>query len=401
MKATFTRSQPVQPMLSRVADSLYWMSRYMERAENISRILDVNLQYMLDLPRREQTNPKMLWGPVLRSTGDEGDFNKEYPKTDSSTVLDFLVLSRDNPNSIVNCVNRARENARHVREQISDEMWEEINRFYLSLKGLSQSQIKRMGAHEFSNRVREASHLFQGITDATMPHGEGWEFIQAGKYIERADKTTRIVDANLDVFAPGQSKRSNRAGDALKLAAILKSCSAHTAYRRIYVADIEPEKVVEFLVLGATFPRSIRFCAEALHCALRRISGSSGERFSNDSEKLAGQLDAELHFSSIEDVLSPGLHASMDAIQTKLNQIDESIYATYIFYDPEEASVTPAEEETGILQRFKAMQGLKASEKIGAVARKKPAKKVARKKAATKSGAKKSVTRKRTTKSNK
>jgi len=397
MTTMFSRPQPMQPMLSRVADSLYWMSRYMERAENISRILDVNLQYMLDLPRREQTNPKTLWGPVLRSTGDEGDFNKVYDKTDSMTVIDFLVLNRENPNSIVNCVNRARENARHVREQISDEMWEEINRFYLSLKGLSQSQIKRMSAHEFSNRVREASHLFQGITDATMPHGEGWEFIQAGKYIERADKTTRIVDANLDVFAPAKGTR-NRAGDALKLAAILRSCSAHTAYRRIYVADIEPEKVVEFLVLGATFPRSIRFCAEALHCALRRISGSSGERFSNDAEKLAGRLDAELHFSSIEDVLGPGLHASMDAIQTKLNQIDESIYATYIFYEPEEASVTPAEEETGILQRFKAMQGLKRSEKRSAT-RKKPTKKTSRQAAsATKPRAKKSVARKKTQK---
>lgn len=360
-KTMLPPSHHAQPMLSRVADSLYWMSRYMERAENISRILDVNLQYMLDLPRREQTNPKTLWRPMLRSTGDESDFLKEYNETDNMAVIDFLMLNRDNPNSILNCVILARENARHVREQISDEMWEEINRFFLSLKEVTLAKIRRMSPHEFSNRVREANHLFQGITDATMPHGEGWEFIQAGKYVERADKTTRIVDANLDVFAPSGGNRRNRTGDALKLAAILRSCSAHTAYRRIYVADIEPEKVVEFLVLGPNFPRSIRFCAEALHAALRRISGSSGDRFSNEAEKLAGRLDAELHFSSLEDIMVPDLNASMDDIQAKLNQIDEAIYATYIFYEPEEVSVKPAEEEAGVLQRFKGMRRLTAS----------------------------------------
>jgi len=353
---TISHKQFSQPMLSRVADSLYWMSRYMERAENISRILDVNLQYMLDLPRRDQTNPKTLWGPVLNSTGDERDFRKYYDETNSNTVIEFLTLHKENTNSILNCVTSARENARHVREQISDEMWEEINRFYLSLRGITMGRIRRMGAHEFSNRVREANHLFQGITDATMPHNQGWEFIQTGKYIERADKTTRIVDANLDVFAPCyEEQQQNRAVDTLKLAAILRSCSAHTAYRRVYVADLEPEKVVEFLVLGQSFPRSIRFCAEALHAALRRINGSTGDRFTNVSEKLAGQLDAELHFSSQEDVLAPGLHLSMDAIQTKLNQIDEAIYATYIFYEPEAEAALPntGDEESPIMQRFK------------------------------------------------
>src|SRR3984957_11472573 len=319
-------------MLSRVADSLYWMSRYAERAENIARILDVNLQLMLDLPELGSAEVKALWDPVLRSTGDDADFYQYHKETNSETVIEFLPLNPKNPNSIINCVTNARENARHVREQISLEMWEEINRTYLWMKSQTLKKIQRQGPYEFFTAVKNASHLFQGITDGTMTHGEDWDFIQIGKYLERADMTTRILARNDEIFikAPTQSQT----GGTLQWSAILRSCSSHDAYRKFYVAQVEPDKVVEFLILSEFFPRSIRFCGGALDEALRRISGCTGEHFTNQAEKLTGRLVAELNYSALEDIKTVGMHKYMDELQIKLKGIGEAIFQTYFFSPP-------------------------------------------------------------------
>ncbi len=319
-------------MLSRVADSLYWMSRYMERAENIARILDVNLQHVLDLPQKERELIRKLWAPLLRSTGDERDFYARYKEASSETVIDFLTLNQENHNSIIKCVTAARENARHVREQISDEMWEELNRFYLSLQGLTVKKILKQSADEFFKHIRTGSHLFQGITDATMTHGEGWDFIQVGKYIERADKTTRILDSNEEVLQP-KKEEYDRASETLRLAAILRSCSAHSAYRRVYVAQIEARKVLEFLLLNPNFPRSIRFCTHELDASLRRISGATEDSFRNDAEKLTGRMHSELSYNCIDDILSRGVTQTMDDIQRQLNKVGESLYRAYMYFE--------------------------------------------------------------------
>ncbi|PAW77105.1 MAG: hypothetical protein B9S32_12550 [Verrucomicrobia bacterium Tous-C9LFEB] len=335
-------------MLSRVADSLYWMSRYMERAENIARILDVNLQHVLDLPQREPELIRKLWTPVLRSTGDERDFYARYKEASSETVIDFLTLNQENHNSIVKCVTACRENARHVREQISDEMWEELNRFYLSLQGLTVKKILKQGADEFFKHIRSGSHLFQGITDATMTHGEGWDFIQVGKYLERIDKTTRILDSNEDVLQPKKND-NDRATDTLKLAAILRSCSAHSAYRRVYVAQIEARKVLEFLILNPNFPRSIRFCTHELDDSLRRISGETEGSYSNDAEKHTGRLHSELSYNGIDDIMSRGVSQTMDDIQRQLNKVGDAIYRAYMYFEgPEQAkpATEPAQKQT-------------------------------------------------------
>jgi uncharacterized alpha-E superfamily protein len=319
-------------MLSRVADSLYWMSRYAERGENIARILDVNLQLMLDLPKLDPEGQKALWEPVLRSTGDHEDFYKHCKVTSSENVIEFLTLNPKNPNSIVNCITTARENARHVREQISLEMWEEINRTYLWMKGQTLKKIQRQGPYEFFTAVKNASHLFQGITDGTMTHGEDWDFIQVGKYLERADMTTRILDANDEIFI--KQPAATQTSGTLHWSAILRSCSSHDAYRKFYVAQVEPDKVVEFLILNEFFPRSIRFCAQALNDALRRISGCKEEHFTNLAEKLAGRVVAELNYSALEDIKTVGMHEYMDELQVKLNAIGEAIFQTYLFSPP-------------------------------------------------------------------
>ncbi len=339
-------------MLSRVADSLYWMSRYAERAENIARILDVNLQLMLDLPKLGPEGQKTLWEPVLRSTGDHEDFYEHYKATSSENVIDFLTLHPKNSNSIVNCITTARENARHVREQISLEMWEEINRTYLWIKSQTLKKIQRQGPYEFFSAVKNASHLFQGITDGTMTHGEDWDFIQVGKYLERADMTTRILDANDEIFI-SQKPTAAQTGGTLQWSAILRSCSSHDAYRKFYVAQVEPDKVVEFLILNEFFPRSIRFCAQALNDALRRISGCKEEHFTNQAEKLTGRLVAELNYSALEDIKTVGMHQYMDELQIKLNTIGEAIFKTYLFSPPRkepepepEAKPEPPPEKT-------------------------------------------------------
>jgi len=328
----FDHRKSATAMLSRVADSLYWMSRYVERAENIARILDVNLQLMLDLPKLGAEQEKILWGPVLRSTGDDEDFDKHYKSTTSENVIDFLTLNTKNPNSIVNCLTTARENARHVREQISLEMWEEINRTYLWMKGQTLKKIQKLGPYEFFSSIKNASHLFQGITDGTMTHGEDWDFIQIGKYLERSDMVTRILDANDEIFVNTPTNLLN--GGTLQWSAILRSCSSHDAYRKFYVAQVEPDKVVEFLILNEFFPRSIRFCAGALDVALRRISGCQEERFTNQAEKLSGRLVAELNYSALEDIKTVGMHTYMDELQVKLNAIGEAIFQTYLFSPP-------------------------------------------------------------------
>jgi uncharacterized alpha-E superfamily protein len=344
-------SNPItRSMLSRVADSLFWMSRYAERAENIARILDVNLQLMLDLPSLNPERMKALWEPVLRSTGDGVDFYEHHKEANSESVIEFLALNPKNPNSIVNCFTSARENARHVREQISLEMWEEINRTYLHLKSQTLKKILRQGPYEFFTQVKNASHLFQGITDGTMTHGEGWDFIQVGKYLERADMTTRILDANDEIFIK-QPTYQSQTGGTLQWSAILRSCSSHDAYRKFYVAQVDPDKVVEFLILNEFFPRSIRFCVQALNDGLRRISGCGEEQFTNRIEKLAGRLVAELSYSALEDIKTVGMHRYMDELQVKLNEIGEAIYLTYLFSPPlnlpesEPAAETSAEAQ--------------------------------------------------------
>jgi uncharacterized alpha-E superfamily protein len=320
-------------MLSRVADSLFWMSRYAERAENIARILDVNLQLMLDLPSLTPDGLRALWEPVLRSTGDGEDFYAHHKETNSDTVIEFLTLNPKNSNSIIKCLTSARENARHVREQISLEMWEEINRTYLGIKSQTLKKILRQGPYEFFTQVKNASHLFQGITDGTMTHGEDWDFIQVGKYLERADMTTRLLDANDEIFVKRPAEQS-QTGGTLQWSAILRSCSAHDAYRKFYVAQVEPDKVVEFLILNEFFPRSIRYCVQALNEGLRRISGAGDEPFTNQAEKLTGRLVAELNYSALEDIKTIGMHRYMDELQVRLNEIGEAIFRVYLFSPP-------------------------------------------------------------------
>ena len=312
------------------------MSRYVERAENIARILDVNLQLMLDMPSPDPAASKALWEPVLRSTGDGEDFYAHHKEPKNANVIEFLTLNPKNPNSIINCITRARENARHVREQISLEMWEEINRTYLDIKKQTLKKILNQGPYEFFSYVKNASHLFQGITDGTMTHGEEWDFIQVGKYLERADMTTRILDANDEIFIKQPANR--QMGGTLQWSAILRSCSSHDALSQILRGAgragqggrvPHPQRV--FPALDPLLPRRTQRRA-AIHF---RLHGRA--LHTNRAEKLSGRLVAELNYSALEDIKTIGMHRYMDELQVRLNEIGEAIYRTYLFSPPVES----------------------------------------------------------------
>ena len=318
-------------MLSRVANCLYWMSRFIERADNTARIVDVNLQLMLDLRNLDDESLAEHWMPIIASTGDEEKFFSRHPKATGQSVTEFLVFDAENPNSIISSVSQARENARMVRDQITVELWEELNRLYLWIRSNDARAMWRHSPGDFFCHIKNASLLLVGTIYATIVHNEGWYFMQVGKFLERADKITRILDVRHAIFPGKDAPRAISQRDALELSAVLRSCSAWDAYKAAYGAEVRPEWVAEMLLFSDDFPRSVRFCVEKLDDSLRSISGVAPRRFSNDSEKLSGRLLAELEYGSTDEVLAVGIHDYVDQLQVKFNNIGAALFNAYIF----------------------------------------------------------------------
>jgi uncharacterized alpha-E superfamily protein len=335
-------------MLSRVAHSLYWMSRYIERADNLARLMDVNLQLALDFRRPDPDALEEHWLPIIQSTGEETLFRRMHGRATGPTVAEFLVFQGENSNSIVSSVAQARENARMVRDQITVELWEEINRLHLFLGSPRARELWRASPTDLFLEIKNASLLLQGLTDATVVRNEGWFFIQVGRYLERADKTSRIIDVrHASVPVRGAPAAASQA-DALGWTAVLRSCSAWDAYKAQYGAEVQPALVAEFLLLTDAFPRSVRFSVRHVNTALRRISGVADSQFSNAAEKLAGRLLAEFQFSTAQDVFDIGLHAYLDDLQAKLNAIGDALFQTYFlqpFHTLEESQLCQQEEQ--------------------------------------------------------
>jgi uncharacterized alpha-E superfamily protein len=335
-------------MLSRVANSLYWMARYSERADNIARIVDVNLQLLLDIRNLDEKRLISYWQPIVQATGDEESFFKAHPHATGAAVTEFLVFDRNNPNSIVQSIFQARENARMVRDQITLELWEELNRLYLFLRSPQAREVWKNSPSEFFQEIKASSLHVIGIVYSTMIHNEGWWFVQAGKFLERADKTTRILDVRYQSLPERGVPERISPDAALEWSAVLRSCSAWDAYKSLYAADVHPRRVAEFLLLSDRFPRSVRFCVDELNRALRRISGVAEGRFSNDAEKLTGRFLAELQFSTVDDIFEVGLHRYLDEAQMKLNNIGGELFRAYIFQpfeNPDEVHMVQQEEQ--------------------------------------------------------
>jgi uncharacterized alpha-E superfamily protein len=313
-------------MLSRVADSVYWMSRYIERAENVARFVDVNLQLLLDAPEGQDQQ----WDPLVAITGDHAEFARRYGPASESSVIKFLTFDGDNPNSIFSCVRTARENARSVREIISSEMWLQLNRFYLMVNSAAQ-ECGRLDQREgFYDGVKQASHLFSGITDATMAQSEAWHFNRLGRMVERADKTSRILDVKYFLLLRS-AQDVGTPFDDIQWVAVLRSASAFEMYRKRH-GRISPRGVVEFLMLDREFPRAIQFCLLAARDSLHAISGTPLGTFRHPPEKLLGQLCSDLAFAAVDEVVQHGLHEYLDELQTKLNQVGQGIVETFFAF---------------------------------------------------------------------
>lgn len=322
-------------MLSRVADSLYWLGRYIERAENNSRILDVNLQLTLDMDHADYDEERD-WSPILATLEDRKLFNEHHPAVTADAVCEFVTFARENPNSISSAVARARENARTVREYISSEMWERINSLYLFINSVGARQMFAGSAIDFYRHVVDYSHQIHGTTDATLNHGEGWNFLQLGKYLERGDSASRILDLKYHILLPTGEKVGGDV-DTLQWIAVLKSCSAFEAYRKIHTGSVTPWSVAEFIILHDRFPRSIRFCVKNVVKSLHALSDSDPATYSNEAERLAGQLKSDLSYATIKDIFEFGLHQYLDKIQVRLCEIAGAMYETYCDWrEPEE-----------------------------------------------------------------
>ncbi len=312
-------------MLSRVAESIYWMSRYVERAENVARFVEVNLQLMLDAPEGQDQQ----WVPLVATTGDDADFTKRYGVATQQSVIQFLAFDPENPNSILSCLRAARENARTVREIISSEMWLHLNKFYLMVNEAAASGKGTEGSHAFFDDVKNASHLFNGVTAATMTHGEAWHFgPMLGRMLERADKTSRILDVKYFILLRS-AEDVGTPFDDIQWAAVLRSASAFEMYRKRH-GRISPKSVVEFLLLDREFPRAIQFSLRAARDALHAISGTPVGTFRYPPEKRLGQLCSDLSYASVDEIINSGLHEYLDELQTKMNQVGAGIHETFI-----------------------------------------------------------------------
>jgi uncharacterized alpha-E superfamily protein len=312
-------------MLSRVAENIYWMNRYLERADNYARFIDVNLNINLEMPQSYSGQ----WMPLVETTGDAALFKKLYDEPTAENVIRFLATDIENPNSIRSCVNQARENARIVRESISTEMWEAINLLYLWVQNFhanTGNQSPR-ALVSFFQEIRTNVMLFYGTMQDTISHAEAWHFGRMGRFLERADKTGRILDMKYFILLPKVSDIGTSI-DQLQWAALLKSASALQAYRRQYGA-INPDHISELLILDREFPRAIRYCTIWINHSLHELSGTKSYSFGNMAEKKTGLFLSELDFKEMAEIKVQGVHEFLDYVQVQCNEIGGAINDTF------------------------------------------------------------------------
>jgi uncharacterized alpha-E superfamily protein len=318
-------------MLSRVADSLYWMSRYLERAEHTARLIDVDLQLRLD---HSPDAGSERWLGLLQALQVPAP---EDGSLDAETLTHLLTLDRTNPSSIISCVAAARENLRQVREQCSSDMWEQLNRLFLQVKSTASSEAGLLDSYQFFRAVQDGAHLFQGVTDSTMSHGEGWHYIQLGRFVERTDAVARLIGAHFNRL-PHPLDQAVESEEYLEWVALLKSCAAFQAYCKAHTAELRPLRVAEFLLLNPGFPHSVRFSVDMIHTALRAISELT-ERKAEQPVRIAGRLRATLSFSQIDEIMASGANAFVDSIRWQCSQAHTAIHQIYFDYSVESALV--------------------------------------------------------------
>jgi uncharacterized alpha-E superfamily protein len=313
-------------MLSRVAESLYWTSRYVERAENIARLVAVNGYLTLDLPSTVDQ-----WSPLIEAMGGQELFDQRYESPTQEHVVGFLTYEQDNPSSILASIRAARANARSVREFITLEMWEHLNRLYLEIGSARDSGLT---SQDWFDQIVTGCQLIGGITDSTLSHNEGWHFCRLGRMIERADNTSRMLDVRY-LFSLPPVAVAARPYDDILWAALLRSISALEMYRKKH-RKIVPQRLVDFLILDTEFPRSIHHCVVEAEEAVRAIFETPSRTFHNRAEQVLGRIRAHLDYTAVDEILRTGVHEFIDSLQMELNQANQAVFETF-FKIPESA----------------------------------------------------------------
>jgi uncharacterized alpha-E superfamily protein len=309
-------------MLSRVADSLYWMSRYLERAEHAARVTELQLNLMLE---RDPDSVDRRWTLVMAALG-----NKEPISGDVFTAAQNFAFDQ-----IMDGIACARENARQVRELISSEMWEQLNRMYHETRSQELTSLWDVQPTEFLGLIKRKSHLFQGVTDTTLSHDEGWHFIQVGRFLERAHATAQLIDAHFREY-PQPPDSVIDSSVHVEWAGLLRCCTAFEAYCKVYTADLRPGRVADFLLLNPDFPHSIRFAADAVQHSLETIHRTTDTRRSANVARLAGRLSSSLTYAPMEEIVG-NLHGFLGDVRRTCVQIHSAIYNVYVQYPIEAA----------------------------------------------------------------
>jgi len=315
-------------MLSRVADSLYWIGRYLERAEHTIRVFDVNLNLMLEGPA---SKPDARWQRVIYALSVPDNLQDRT----LDDLVDAMCFDISNPASIAACIGAARENARQVRDEISTEQWQKLNRLYHSVAEMRGSQSYAT-VSDLLQTMLDGVHLFEGVTDTTMSHGEGWQFIRAGRYMERSTAIATLLE--LYYRSPfGDVEGILDSAQYLEWVGLLRSCTAFEAFCTVYTADLTPGRILEFLLLNPLFPHSLRY---SVNCLVEALAGMQCEGRRSSSEMLtrrAGRLQASLSFAQIDEILAQDTGGYLRDVLGQCRIIQELTYRLYISYSVDTA----------------------------------------------------------------
>ena len=301
-------------MLSRVAESIYWMSRQVERAENLARFLEVTHNLILDQPE-DLVDP---WAPLIQVAADQKMFDERFDVMDVESVTHFLAFDETYSNSMISNLWHARENARSVRESLSSEAFEQLNEFYYFVRDAAANPVE-LSPTDFFDSVRRFAIRWTGVLDSTMSRNMGWHFANVGRLLERADKTSRILDVKYFNILP-QLDDVGTAVDDLQWSALLSAISGFEPYRSMHRL-IRVPNVVEFFLFNSTFPRSVLFCIDGANESLLKIGSMSSDDSEHQALELATQLQARLSSADVEEVLEQGMHEFIDKTQTDINEI--------------------------------------------------------------------------------
>ena len=311
-------------LLSRVAEALFWMGRYVERAENTARLLDVTYHGRLEPGHAGMAGATNTWEALITTLGEAQQYDEVYPEYSESAVVEFLTVSRENPSSICSSLGAARENARSARDFLSSETWVAINRLYHTTSRGHIQLIMTDGLYDFCDSIRQGAQLFYGTASSTSLHDEGWYWLRAGQLIERADMVTRIVDSKYHLLMTSLDEVGG-ALDRYQWAAVLRSVSGYEAFRRTHASGIEPGPVIEFLLLDRRFPRSLRAAIDTLtECLDSATEGAEAGR-RNPVMRIITDLQNELSFETPENLLGAGLHEYLASTQSAVARLSHAV----------------------------------------------------------------------------